>query len=203
MHVPVVSQAPSLDRRVKRFAHYTRLMLYQVHLKLWLANVTCGLLPDFGSGALRARAYRMAGLDIAANAFIMGNLELLTGARDGFYDKLHVASGAVIANHVTINLDSNVYLGQNVAVSPFVRIYTSTHHIGPGSSRRLSNVVAKPVVIEAGCWIGLGAMILPGVTIGHGSIVAAGAVVTEDVPPDSYVEGNPAKVIRQLPWGDR
>ena len=46
-------------------------------------------------------------------------------------------------------------------------------------------------------------MILPGVTIGHGSIVTAGAVDTEDVAPDSYVEGNPAKVVRQLPWGDR
>jgi acetyltransferase-like isoleucine patch superfamily enzyme len=64
-------------------------------------------------------------------------------------------------------------------------------------------VLAKPVVIEDGSWIGLGAIILPGVTVGHGSIVAAGAVVDEDVPPDSYVAGNPAKVVQQLPWGNR
>jgi maltose O-acetyltransferase len=64
-------------------------------------------------------------------------------------------------------------------------------------------VLAKPVVIEDGSWLGLGALILPGVTVGHGSIVAAGAVVMETVPPDSYVEGNPARVVRQLPWGNR
>ncbi|MGI9146791.1 MAG: acyltransferase [Chloroflexota bacterium] len=178
-------------------------MLHQVHLKFQLANMISGLMPDFGSGVLRGRLYRIAGLDVAADAFIMGNLELPSGSQIGFYDKLHVGSGVVIGNHVTINLDSEVRIGANVALSPFVRIYTGTHHLGPGSNRRLARVVGKSVAIEDGCWIGLGATILPGVTVGHGSIIAAGAVVTEAVPPNSYVEGNPARVIRQLPWGDR
>jgi galactoside O-acetyltransferase/maltose O-acetyltransferase len=64
-------------------------------------------------------------------------------------------------------------------------------------------VLAKPVVIEDGCWVGLGAMILPGITVGRGSVVAAGSVVASEVPANSYVEGNPARVVRQLPWGDR
>jgi acetyltransferase-like isoleucine patch superfamily enzyme len=145
----------------------------------------------------------LIGFDIASNAWIMGNLELATGGAGGFYKKLHVASGAVIGNHVTINLDADVFVKRNVAISPFVRIYTGTHQLGPGSSRRLDPVLAKPVVIEEGSWLGLGALILPGVTVGHGSIVAAGAVVMETVPPDSYVEGNPARVVRQLPWGNR
>jgi maltose O-acetyltransferase len=178
-------------------------MLRQVHLRLRLANIVCGALPDFGSGALRGRLYRAVGLDIADSAFIMGNLELLAGSPNGFYDKLHIGSGTVLGNHITINLDADVHIGANVSLSPFVRIYTGTHHLGPGSNRRLDPLIAKTVVIEDGCWIGLGAMILPGVTVGHGSIVAAGAVVTEGVPADSYVEGNPARVIRQLPWGDR
>jgi len=178
-------------------------MLRQVHLRLRLANLVCGVLPDFSSGALRGRLYRAVGLDIADSAFIMGNLELIAGSPNGFYDKLHVGRGAVIGNHITINVDADVRIGANVALSPFVRIYTGTHHLGPGSNRRLYPLIAKAVVIEDGCWIGLGAMILPGVTVGHGSIVAAGAVVTEGVPADSYVEGNPARVTRQLPWGDR
>jgi maltose O-acetyltransferase len=179
-------------------------MLHQVHLKLRLANVACGMLPDFGSGALRGRLYGLIGFDVAPSAFIMGNLELLRGsAPDGFYDKLHVGQGTVIGNHVTINLDADVRIGNNVSVSPFVRIYTSTHQLGPGSNRRLSAVLAKPVIIEDGCWIGLGAMLLPGVTLGRGSVVAAGAVVMSEVPPNSYVEGNPAQVARELPWGDR
>ena len=84
-----------------------------------------------------------------------------------------------------------------------MRIYTGTHQLGPGSSRRLGDVLARSVVIEDGCWVGLGAMILPGVTIGRGSVVAAGSVVGAGVPANSYIEGNPAQVVRQLPWGDR
>jgi acetyltransferase-like isoleucine patch superfamily enzyme len=104
---------------------------------------------------------------------------------------------------VTINVDAEVVLGNNVSLGPHVRIYTASHGIGPGSNRRMGAVLAKPVVIEDGSWIGLGATILPGITVGHGSIVAAGAVVHEDVPPDTYVVGNPARVTHQLPWSDR
>jgi carbonic anhydrase/acetyltransferase-like protein (isoleucine patch superfamily) len=75
--------------------------------------------------------------------------------------------------------------------------------IGPGSHRMMGEVSAKPVTIERGAWIGVGALILPGVTVGHGSIVGAGSVVNADVPPNTLVEGNPAKVVRALPWGDR
>jgi maltose O-acetyltransferase len=187
----------------KRFAYYFRSIVHQVHFKLWLANLVAGLLPDFGSGALRGRLYRLVGLDIHPSSFIMGNLELLAGSASSFYDKLHIGHDTVIGNHVTINLDAEVSIGKNVSLGPFVRIYTSTHQLGPGSSRRLPGVLAKPVIIEDGCWIGLGAMILPGVTLGHGSVIAAGAVVMNEIPADSYVEGNPARVVRELPWGDR
>lgn len=62
-----------------------------------------------------------------------------------------------------------------------------------------SNVTIAPVTIEKKAWIGFNATILKGVTIGEGAIVAAGAVVTKDVPRYSIVGGNPAKVIRMLP----
>ena len=68
---------------------------------------------------------------------------------------------------------------------------------------RIGPTTAEPVTIEDGAWVRIGAIIAPGVTVGHGSIVAAGAVVLSDVPPNSYVEGNPAKVVRRLPWGSR
>ena len=189
-------------RGLGRLSHYAREMLEQAHLRFRLANVVCGLLPDFGSGAIRTRAYRWVGFAIGPGTFIGGNLELAGGGQ-GAYQKLHIGHSVNIANHITINLDDEVRLGNGVSLSPFVKIYTATHPIGPGSNRRLGDVVTKPVTIEDGCWIGLGAMILPGVTVGHGSIVAAGAVVDQDVPPDSHVIGNPAQVVRQLPWGDR
>jgi maltose O-acetyltransferase len=173
-----------------------------MHLKLRLANLLCGLFPDFFSGVIRAQAYRLVGFDIGHTTFIMGNLELVSNV-PGFYDKLVIGTNVSIGNHVTVSLDARVRLGDNVSVGPFVLIYTGTHQIGPGSQRRMGQVLPRPVTIGDGAWIGLGAMVLPGITVGRGSIVAAGAVVSEDVPPNTYVEGNPARVVRELPWRDR
>ena len=199
-----IEQALPLPRArvLNRLAFYSREMLHQFHLKLRLANLVCGVLPDFGSGVLRTRVYRWIGMDIGAGSSIAGNIEFV-GGLPGFYRKISIGWGANIANRVTISLDAEVRMGNNVSLGPYVKIYTATHPIGPGTNRRGPEVLAKAVVIEDGSWIGLGAIILPGVTIGHGSIVAAGAVVDEDVPPDSYVAGNPAKVVQQLPWGNR
>jgi len=61
-------------------------------------------------------------------------------------------------------------------------------------------VVVAPVLIERGAWICARALILPGVTVGARSVVAAGAVVTRSVPPDVVVAGNPAKVVRRLDY---
>jgi len=159
------------------------------------------MLPRHASGVIRGRLYRWAGFKIGEGSFLMGNLDLVS-AVPGFYDKLVIGAGSVIADHVTINLDDKVTLGTNVAIAPHVLIYTGSHKIGPGSMR-LGTVSCAPVTIEDGAWIRLGAIIVPGVTIGRGSIVATGAVVLKNVPPNTYVEGNPAVVIRPLGWGDR
>jgi len=185
-----------------RFEDYLSSLWVSTHCKFALANLVSGLLPDFVSGVVRGRMYRLAGFDIGPGGFIMGYLELNSGL-PGFYRKLVIGPGVIIGNHVTINLDATVFLGKSVSIGPYVRMYTGTHQIGPGSQRRHGRVLTKPVTVEDGAWIGLGAMILPGVTVGRGSIVGAGAVVTGDVPPNSYVEGNPAQVVRELPWGDR
>lgn len=185
-----------------KFDYYVLTAFGMLHLKFKLANVVCSILPDFASGVLRGRLYRLAGFSIEPGSFIMGNLHLPSG-QGGFYAKLSIGPNVVIGDHVTINLDGDVHLGRNAALGPRVLIYTGTHQIGPGSKRRVGGVIVKPVRIEEGCSIGLAALILPGVTIGRGSVVAAGAVVTQDVPPNSFVEGNPARVVHKLPWGDR
>jgi acetyltransferase-like isoleucine patch superfamily enzyme len=77
-----------------------------------------------------------------------------------------------------------------------VSIITSGHPIEP--SQRRGFVVAKPIVIERNVWIAAGATIIGGVTIGENSVVAAGSVVTKDVPPNTLVGGNPARVIRSI-----
>jgi maltose O-acetyltransferase len=186
---------------VSRARKYARLLGSSLHLRYTLANAVCGLLPDFFSGAVRGRVYRRIGFQVARGAFIMGNLRL-TGASPGFYDNLSIDADAIIADRVTINLDGRVSIGKKVALGPNVVIYTATHKIGPGSGR-MGAFAALPVTIEDGAWVRLGAVLVPGVTIGHGSIVGAGAVVSKDVPPNTYVEGNPASVVRRLGWGDR
>ena len=105
----------------------------------------------------------------------------------------------MISSHVTINLDGKVSIGKNVTLGPFVRIYTGTHRIGPASQRCLPGAIPEPVIIEEGSWIAMCAVILPGVHIGPGCVVAAGAVVTKDIPANSYVAGVPARIVRQLP----
>jgi maltose O-acetyltransferase len=176
---------------------YTKAFLETLHLKYHLVNFVCGFLPKFSSGAIRTYLYRLAGFKLGKGCFIMGNIELLSGKPD-LESYLIVGENVLISTNVTLNLDEKITIGNNVTLSPFVKIYTSTHKIGPEAKRCSGDAIFEPVVIENGCWIALGATILPGVRIGYGSVVAAGAVVNKDIPPDSFVAGVPGRVIREL-----
>ena len=107
------------------------------------------------------------------------------------------------ANMDCIFLDVNrVTIGNNVMVGPRVGFYTAGHPIV--ADIRIEDLeFGSPIVVEDNVWIGGSAVILPGVTIGKNAIVGAGAVVTKDVPANSIVGGNPAKVIRMINDQDR
>jgi acetyltransferase-like isoleucine patch superfamily enzyme len=87
-------------------------------------------------------------------------------------------------------------IADDVMIGPNVSIITSGHPIEP--SRRREFTTAKPIVIERNVWIAAGATIIGGVTVGENSVVAAGSVVTKNVPPNTLVGGNPARVIRSI-----
>jgi len=89
-----------------------------------------------------------------------------------------------------------VDIADHVMIGPNVNIITTGHPLEP--SRRRAYIEAKPIVIQKNVWIATGATIIGGVTVGENSVVAAGAVVTKDVPPNSFVAGVPAKVVRSL-----
>jgi acetyltransferase-like isoleucine patch superfamily enzyme len=102
----------------------------------------------------------------------------------------------VFINHACSFLDmGGITIEDNVLIGPKVNLITENHPLNPADRRAL---ICKPIVIKRNAWIGAAATILYGVTIGENSIVAAGAVVTSDVPPNSIVGGVPAKFIKNI-----
>ena len=91
---------------------------------------------------------------------------------------------------------ADINIADQVMIAHKVNLVTAGHPVEPDLRR--SYITAEPITIETNVWIGAAATILPGVTIGADSVVAAGAVVTDDVPPATLVAGVPAKVIRKL-----
>jgi acetyltransferase-like isoleucine patch superfamily enzyme len=102
---------------------------------------------------------------------------------------------------VTVSVGHSVTLGDHVRVAMGCFIADNPGHPLDAVARRSAPVSPddiRPVVIEDDVWLGAGAVVLPGVTIGARSVVGARAVVTRPVPPDSLVVGNPARVVRRL-----
>jgi acetyltransferase-like isoleucine patch superfamily enzyme len=107
-----------------------------------------------------------------------------------------------VGRDVFINQNCTMYdlggidIGDDVMIGPNVSIITSGHPLEPALRRAF--VTAKPIVIERNVWIAAGVTIIGGVTIGENAVVAAGSVVTRDVPPNTLAGGNPARVIRSI-----
>lgn len=107
-----------------------------------------------------------------------------------------------VGRNVFINQNCTFYdlggldIADDALIGPNVSLITSGHPIEP--SQRRAMIIAKPIVIERNVWIAAGAAVTGGVTVGENSVVAAGSVVTRDVPPNTLVGGNPARVIRSI-----
>ena len=107
----------------------------------------------------------------------------------------------VYLNFQCVILDCNkVRIGDHTMIGPNVQIYTAAHDL-QAETRIQGWEVAKPITIAERVWIGGGAILLPGVSIGRNAVVGAGAVVTHDVPANTIVVGNPARVIREIKQG--
>src|ERR1700678_2817880 len=111
---------------------------------------------------------------------------------------------------VDISVGRNVFVNQNctfydlggldiaddVMIGPNVSLLTSGHPVEPSQRRAIT--MGRPIAIERNVWIAAGASIIGGVTVGENSVVAAGSVVTRDIPPNTLAGGNPARVIRSI-----
>lgn len=147
---------------------------------------------------------RFRALNLAKSAFLRV-LGAQVGRRVVFYPGLWIAPprGLVIGDDVDLALgvlisaSGGVYIGDRTLVGYRSQILSSNHRVGSvGEPIFSSGHVKAAVRIEDDCWIGANCIILPGVTIGRGAVVAGGSIVTRDVPSGSIVAGVPAKVIK-------
>lgn len=114
----------------------------------------------------------------------------------------HVHFGKNIYANFNLTLvdDTHIYVGDNTMFGPNVTLATAGHPVLP-ELREKGYQFNIPIHIGKNCWIGAGSVILPGVTVGDGSIIGAGSVVTKDIPSGVVAVGNPCRVLRKI--GDR
>jgi len=124
---------------------------------------------------------------------VEGHFSICTGCHVSINNNATLSLGeGYINNNVTIDCFNSITIGNGVAISKGVYIRDSDDHSINGNK-----TVSAPIVIDDNVWIGLNVTILKGVHIGSGSIVAAGAVVTRDVPKNTLVGGVPARIIKE------
>ena len=123
---------------------------------------------------------------------VIGSLSVVEKCRlEGDPRKLSVGSESVIGRDVDLMLHERIQIGNRVVISPRAVLLTASHR--PRDPKW--SMYSRPIVIDDYAWIATGAMVMPGVHIGRGAVVGAGAVVREDVPAGAIVLGNPAKVV--------
>jgi len=137
----------------------------------------------------RAGFLQRAGIDASGS-------RVLRGVRFGS-NLVTLHPGAFVNEHVIFDGNDQITIGR-AAIGPGVHFVTSTHEVGTAEFR-VGVLITAPIVVEDGAWIGARATLLPGVTIGKGAIVAAGAVVNADVPANTLYGGVPARHIKDLP----
>ena len=153
------------------------------------ADLRLRLLADLGwfpSHRVRNFVYRRAGLSLHPTSSIHWRAE--------FYapERIRIGAHCTIGDTAFLDGRSGLTIGASVNLGSHVSIYTRQHDVDSADFAE----VGAPVVVGDYAWISSHAIVLPGVTIGEGAVVAAGAVVTKDVDPYTLVGGNPARFIR-------
>lgn len=163
------------------------------HGRVVLAKLVLGPLPQYVGGRIRAKVLRMCGFQIGHGSVVSGMPALSGGGN--IYRRFTVGSMSWINVGCFFDLNDTIQIGDHVGIGQEVMILTTSHEIGP-APRRNGPLTMAPVVVGNGVWIGARSLILPGVTVGDGAIVAAGSVVHRDVPANTLVGGVPARAVK-------
>jgi maltose O-acetyltransferase len=186
----------SAQRFLSRLARVAVEEVSRVRPRKIAAEVAAGLLPQQTFNRTRTAVLRAAGVHIGKHSLILGPVRL-TGDGD-LCGQLTIGTYTIITGPIHADLGANILIGDRVRIGHNVSLLTISHEIGEEWLRSGSNT-ASPIKIGDGVWLASHVTVLGGVTIGAGSIVAAGAMVTRDVPPNTLVAGIPARVQKHLP----
>lgn len=115
---------------------------------------------------------------------------------------VHFGKGVYANFNLTMVDDTHIYVGDYTLFGPNVTVATAGHPIDP-ELREKTYQYNIPVRIGRNCWIGAGAVIVPGITIGDNVVIGAGSVVTKDIPSNVVAVGNPCKVLREINQHDK
>lgn len=156
-------------------------------------NLILLLLPPSRFFLLRRALLRLAGVNVANGVSFCGGGWIFGRG------KLDVGSCSWLSPSSTFytHVDAPIVIGERCDIGPGVKFVTGSHAIG-SSHRRAAEGEASPIYIGDGCWIGAYCIILGGTRIGNGCVVAAGSVITQDVPDNMLVAGVPARIKREL-----
>lgn len=111
-------------------------------------------------------------------------------------DEIRVGHNVFVNQNCTFYDLGGLDIADDVMIGPNVSLITTGHPLAP--SERRAATIGRPIVLERNVWIAAGATIIGGVRVGENSVVAAGSVVTRDIPPNTLVAGNPARIIRAI-----
>lgn len=148
-------------------------------------------------GKRRAALLQEMFAEIGENCYIEPPLHANWGGKHCHFGK-HVYANF----NLTLVDDTHIYVGDHTMLAPNVVVATAGHPILP-VLREKAFQYNMPVHIGRNCWIGAGALILPGVTIGDNTVIGAGSVVTQDIPANVVAVGNPCRVMREIGERDR
>ncbi len=179
-----------------KFFRYWRDEIAAVDTRAVLARVVVSPLPSGRASRLRARLLQAVGCAVGDRTLIMSRLTLIGGRVA--WANLVIGADCFINRDCVFDATAPIVIGDRVSLGQGVLITTSSHSLDD-VERRAGKLEPKPVRIGGGAWLASRAVILPGVEVGEGAVVCAGAVVTDAVPAHSMVGGVPARLIRRLP----
>jgi maltose O-acetyltransferase len=183
-----------LERELARLPRILADELQQLISTKTLSDLAAAL-PSPALSRTRTALFRAAGVRIGERSHVQGSMRL-TGIGNPC-GLLSIGDDTMITGTLHVDLGAPVRIGNWVRIGHDVSLLTINHSIGPAWFRAGASYFGE-IVIENGCWLASRVTVLPGVTLGAGSIVAAGAVVSRSVPPNTLVAGVPARVVRAL-----